>query len=139
VRYPCVVVFRILADATVVLHLAFVVFALLGGLLVLRWPQVAWVHLPAAAWGAWVEFAGSVCPLTPLENWLREQGDRVVYSSSFIEHYLLPVLYPASLSRELQWGLGTTVLLVNAVVYLVVLRRRGHRSPSRRRSAPTRM
>ena len=119
--------FRILADATVVLHLAFVVFALLGGLLVLRWPHVAWLHLPAAAWGAWVEFAGSVCPLTPLENWLREQGGRVVYSSSFIEHYVLPILYPASLSRELQWALGGIVALVNVAVYIVVLDRRTQR------------
>jgi len=119
--------FRILADATVVLHLAFVVFILLGGLLVLRRPKVAWVHLPAVAWGAWVEFAGSVCPLTPLENWLREQGGRSAYSSGFIEHYLVPILYPASLSRELQWGLGGIVLLVNSVLYIVILRRRAQR------------
>ncbi len=126
-RYPCIVVFRILADATVVLHLAFVVFALFGGLLVVRWPHVAWVHLPAAAWGAWVEFAGSVCPLTPLENWLRDQGGHVVYSSSFIEHYLLPILYPVSLSREIQWSLGGIVVLVNVAVYSAVLHRRTHR------------
>ena len=119
--------FRILADATVVLHVAFVVFVLLGGLLALRRPLVAWVHLPAVAWGAWVEFAGSVCPLTPLENWLREQGGGAAYSAGFIEHYLLPILYPASLSRELQWGLGSVVLLVNAVLYIVVLRRRTQR------------
>jgi hypothetical protein len=127
VRYPCIVVFRILADVTVVLHLAFVVFALLGGLLVLRWPYVAWVHLPAAAWGTWVEFAGSVCPLTPLENRLREQGGHVVYSSSFIEHYLLPILYPASLSRELQWAFGGILVLVNVAVYIGVLHRRARR------------
>ena len=119
--------FRILADATVVLHLAFVVFILLGGLLVLRRPKVAWVHLPAVAWGAWVEFAGSVCPITPLENWLREQGGRSAYSAGFIEHYLVPILYPASLSRELQWGLGGIVLLVNSVLYIVILRRRAQR------------
>ena len=120
-------VFRILADTTVVLHLGFVVFALLGGLLVLRWPHVAWLHLPAAAWGAWVEFAGSVCPLTPLENWLRTQGGRVAYDSSFIEHHLLPILYPTSLSRELQWALGCIVVLVNVAVYVAVLRRRARR------------
>jgi hypothetical protein len=85
------------------------------------------VHLPAAAWGAWVEFAGWVCPLTPLENWLRAQGGRGAYTSGFIEHYLLPILYPASLSRELQWVLGGAVLLVNAAVYIVVLRRRVQR------------
>ena len=116
--------FRLLADATVVLHLAFVVFVVLGGVLVARWHSVAWVHLPAVAWGAWVELAGWVCPLTPIENWLREQGGRAAYTSSFIEHYLVPFLYPASLSRELQWVLGGLVLLVNAVVYLAVFRRR---------------
>jgi hypothetical protein len=116
--------FRILADGTVVLHLAFVVFVLFGGFLVARWPRVAWVHLPAAAWGAWVEFAGWVCPLTPLENWFRAHGGRSAYTSTFIEHYLLPILYPASLSRELQWVLGGAVLLVNAVAYVIVFRRR---------------
>ena len=116
--------FRLLADATVVIHLVFVVFVLVGGLLVVRRPRVAWVHIPAVAWGAWVEFAGWFCPLTPLENWLREQGRAAAYSSGFIEHYLLPLLYPASLPRELQWLLGGIVLLVNAVLYIVVLRRR---------------
>ena len=124
--------FRLLADATVVVHLAFVVFVLFGGLLVVRRPRVAWLHLPAVVWGAWIEFAGWLCPLTPLENWLRTQSGAVAYDSSFIEHYLLPLLYPASLSRELQWVLGSIVLVVNAVLYLVVLRRRSHRQ---RRSA----
>src|SRR5512134_2323086 len=116
--------FRLLADATVVLHVAFVLFVVAGGLLVLRWPRVAWAHVPAAVWGAWIEFAGWVCPLTPLENWLRRRGGGEAYSASFVEHYLLPVLYPASLSREIQWGLGGLVLLVNAVIYVVVFRRR---------------
>jgi hypothetical protein len=120
----CAMTFRVLADATVLLHGAFVVFVLLGGLLVLRRPRTAWVHLPAVAWGAWVEFAGLVCPLTPLENWLRAHGDGAGYTTGFIEHYLVPVLYPASLSRDLQWGLGSLVLLVNAVMYILVLRRR---------------
>ena len=115
--------FRILADATVAVHLAFVLFVILGGLIVARWRGVAWVHIPAAAWAAWVEFAGWVCPLTPLENWLREQGGGTAYSSSFIEHYLLPILYPESLSRELQWVLGGMALLINAVMYVVVFRR----------------
>ena len=114
--------FRILADATVLLHLGFVLFVVLGGLIVAWRPRVAWVHLPAAVWAAWVEFAGWVCPLTPLENWLREQSGGAAYTSGFIEHYLLPILYPASLSRELQWALGGMVLLINTVVYLVVFR-----------------
>ena len=117
-------IFRILADATVVLHLAFVAFVVLGGLLVLWRRRVAWVHVPAAAWGAWIEFAGWVCPLTPLENWLREQGGQAAYASSFVERYMLPVLYPVSLSRKLQWMLGAAVLLINAVVYTMMLRGR---------------
>jgi hypothetical protein len=120
-------VFRILADATVVLHLAFVAFVVGGSVLVSRWPRIAWLHLPAAAWGAWVELAGWVCPLTPLENWLRHRGGGAEYTSSFIEHHLLPLLYPSSLSRELQWTLGGLVLLVNAAVYLVIVLR-GHRA-----------
>jgi hypothetical protein len=114
-------VFRALADATVAVHLAFVGFVLLGGLLALRRPRVAWLHLPAVSWAAWVEFTGSVCPLTPLENWLREQGGGAAYGSGFVEHYLVPILYPASLSRELQWGLGSVVLVLNALVYTAVI------------------
>ena len=122
-------VFRVLADLTVVLHVAFVVFVVLGGLLVARWPRIAWVHLPATAWGAWVEFAGWVCPLTPLENALRTRGGEAAYPSSFVEHYVMPILYPAFLSRDLQHVLGALVLLVNALVYLFVFRR--HRSVRR--------
>jgi hypothetical protein len=117
--------YRLLADGTVFLHAAFVAFVVLGGLLVLRWPRLAWVHLPAAAWGAWVEFAGIVCPLTPLENWFRARGGQAAYAGDFVERYLMPVLYPASLSREIQWALGGIVLVVNAAVYFVLLRRRG--------------
>ena len=116
--------FRFLADLTVLLHLAFVVFVVAGALLVARWRRVAWVHLPAAAWGAWVEFAGWVCPLTPLENWLRMQGGGPAYTSGFVEHYLIPLLYPASLSRELQYALGVVVLLINAVIYAILLHHR---------------
>jgi hypothetical protein len=122
-------VFRVLADLTVVLHVAFVVFVVVGGLLVARWPRIAWVHLPATAWGAWVEFAGWVCPLTPLENALRTRGGEAAYTSSFVEHYVMPILYPAFLSRDLQHVLGALVLLVNALVYLFVFRR--HRSVRR--------
>lgn len=125
--------FRLLADVTVVVHVAFVVFVLFGGLLVVRRPRVAWLHVPAVAWGAWIEFAGWLCPLTPLENWLRTQSGATAYSSSFIEHYLLPLLYPAALSRELQWVLGSIVLVVNAVLYLVVLRRNSTRWLEHRR------
>jgi hypothetical protein len=116
--------FRFLADATVVLHLLFVAFVVCGGLLVLRWPRVAWAHIPAAAWGAWIEFAGWICPLTPLENWLRAQGGAATYTASFVERYLLPVLYPAWLPRDVQWGLGGLVILVNGIVYAVIMRSR---------------
>ena len=119
--------FRILAGATVVLHLAFVLFVVLGGILAVRWPRVAWVHVPAAAWGAWVEFVGWVCPLTPIENWLRGHGGGSLYRAGFIEHYLVPVLYPAALSRELQLALGGLVVVFNAAIYLFVLQHRAGR------------
>src|SRR5574341_2561402 len=109
--------YRLLADAVVVLHLGFVGFVVLGGLLALRWPRATWAHLPAAVWAAWIEFSGDICPLTPLENWLRRQGGEVGYSASFVEHYLIPILYPASLTRELQWALGGVVIVVNVAAY----------------------
>jgi hypothetical protein len=128
-------VLRALADATVVIHLGFVLFVVLGGLLVARWPRVAWLHIPAVCWGAWTEFAGVVCPLTPLENWLRQQGGAPAYTRTFIEHYLVPVLYPASLTREIQVVLGTFAVLVNVGAYAMIIaqasqRRRAAAHPS---------
>lgn len=118
--------FRALADFVVVLHIAFVAFVVLGGLLVLRHPRLAWLHLPAAAWGVMIEFAGWVCPLTPLENAFRERGGEAGYSGGFIEHYLMPVLYPADLTRGIQLVLGSVVLALNLAVYgLLLARRRG--------------
>lgn len=116
-------IFRVLADAVVVLHLGFVAFVVLGGLLVLRWPRLAWLHLPCAAWGALIEFADWVCPLTPLENRLRALGGEAGYSGGFVEEYLLGVLYPSGLTRGMQIALGIGVLLVNLVVYGVLIRR----------------
>ena len=121
-------VLRLLADAMLVLHLAFVAFAVAGGLLVLRWRWVALLHLPALAWAAFVEFTGRICPLTPLENALRDKGGQAGYEGGFVEHYLLPLLYPAELTRELQFVLGTGLLVFNAVVYACVLWRRIRRS-----------
>jgi hypothetical protein len=109
--------YRILADLVVILHLAFVLFVVLGSLLALRWRRCAWIHIPAALWGAFIEFAGWVCPLTPLENWFREKGGASGYSPSFIEHYLVSLLYPTSLTRELQIALGLFALVVNLGVY----------------------
>ncbi|HEU0223930.1 MAG TPA: DUF2784 domain-containing protein [Steroidobacteraceae bacterium] len=118
---------RVLADAVLLLHLAFVVFVVLGGLLVLRWPRLAWLHLPAAAWGALIEFAGWYCPLTPLEKQLRALGGEAGYEGGFISHYLLPMLYPHGLTRGAQVVLGLLVVAVNAAVYARLLLRRRQR------------
>lgn len=123
--------YRCLADTVVAAHFGFVVFVVLGGLLALRWPKAAWIHLPAAAWGVLIEYAGFVCPLTPLEIALRQRGGARGYAGGFIEHYLTPVLYPSGLTRNAQVALGTFALLLNAVVYWQVLRRR-HASRRRR-------
>jgi len=120
----------LLADLVVGVHLAFVLFVVAGGLLVLRWPRLAWAHLPAAAWGAVVELAGWVCPLTPLENALGGRGGGVGYGGGFVEHYVVPILYPSELTRELQVGLGLGVVALNAGVYLWLLRRRRRRVES---------
>ena len=119
---------RLAADTVVVIHLAFIVFVVFGGLLVLRWRWAAVVHLPAVAWGAAVEFTGWICPLTPLENNLRHAGAEAGYSGSFVEHYLMPILYPAGLTRDTQLILGIFVIAINLVVYFLVLRRisKGH-------------
>ena len=109
--------FRWLADFVLLVHFAFVVFVILGGLLVLRWPKVAWVHLPAAAWGVVIEFAGWICPLTPLENALRIRGGEPGYAGDFIGHYVAAVLYPAGLTRGAQIVLGLLALFINVVVY----------------------
>jgi hypothetical protein len=106
-----------LADAVVLVHLGFVVSVVAGGLLVLRWGRLAWVHLPVALWGAGISLGGGLCPLTPLENWLREQGGGARYAGGFIEHYMLPVLYPVALTREVQIAAGVFVLALNALLY----------------------
>ena len=113
-----------LADAVVAVHFLFVLFVLFGGLLVLRWRWVRWLHLPAAAWGALIELAGWTCPLTPLEKWLRRQGSGAGYEGGFIEHYILPVLYPRALTRNTQLVLGLVVVLLNLFIYWRVFRRR---------------
>jgi hypothetical protein len=116
--------FRGAADLVLVMHLAFVLFVVLGGLLALRWRRVAWVHVPVALYGATIEFLGFVCPLTPLEVWLRRRGGEAGYEGGFIEHYIVAVLYPRGLTREIQLVLGTAVLVLNGIVYLVWWRRR---------------
>ena len=116
--------YRHLADLVLVLHLAFVVFAVLGALLVLRWQRLAWIHAPVALWAAMVEFTGWICPLTPLEHWLRLKSGIPVQKLGFVEQYLLPVLYPTPLTRPMQIVLGAIVLGVNVLVYAWILRRR---------------
>lgn len=116
--------YLLLANLVVLLHLAFVGFVVLGALLVLRWPRLAWIHLPCALWGALIEFAGWVCPLTPLENRLRQLGGQAGYAGGFVEHYLLPVLYPQNLTRPVQVALGTLVLILNAAAYWRLWHRR---------------
>lgn len=125
-------IYRWLADLVVVTHALFVVFAVLGGGLALWRPWIAWVHLPAAVWAALIEYAGWICPLTPLENALRVRGGAAPYHGGFIEHYLLPVLYPSGLTRGLQWFLGSLVVVVNIVVYGVVISRRRRAGVHRR-------
>jgi hypothetical protein len=116
-------IYHLLADALLVVHAAFVAFVVLGGLAVLRWPRLAWLHLPAVAWGALVEFSGWICPLTPLENVWRIRAGEVGYSGGFVEHYLLPALYPPGLTRPTQWVLGACVIVVNVGAYALVNRR----------------
>lgn len=111
------------AHAVVFLHLAFSLFVAFGGALVLRWRRVAWVHVPAACWGAWVEFAGWVCPLTPIENRFRDLAGMEPYGADFVGRYLLPVLYPEGLTRAAQVGLGVSVVVLNLGFYLWAFRR----------------
>lgn len=113
----------LLADLALALHAAFIVFVLLGGLLVLRWRRLVWLHLPCVAWGILIELAGWICPLTPLENTLRAAAGSDGYETGFIEHYLGPLIYPAGLTSGIQYLLAAIVLLVNAAVYTRVWRR----------------
>jgi len=112
--------YEALADSVLILHLCFILFVVLGGVLVLRWRWMAWAHLPAAAWGALVELAGWICPLTPLEIVLRRAAGRGVYDTTFVERYLVPIVYPSGLTREVQMVLGLLVLGVNLAVYGMV-------------------
>lgn len=109
--------YRIAADLAVIVHFLFILLVVFGGLLAVRWPRAAWLHVPAAAWGALVEFSGLYCPLTPLENLLRRAGGEAGYSGGFIQHYLVPLIYPDGLTREIQVVLGVAVLLINVSIY----------------------
>ena len=122
-------IYKLLADVVFLAHLAFVLFVVLGWIAVWWVPKLAWLHLPAVAWGALIEFAGWICPLTPWEQSLRQlAGDRG-YRGGFIEHYLLPLLYPQGLTRNVQVVLGVAVLMVNVVAYALIVRRHRRRGP----------
>ena len=109
--------YLLLADLIVVLHLLFVVFAVLGGFLLLKWPRLAWLHIPVVAWGTLTEFLGLICPLTPLEIWLRQQAGTDPYPGGFVSHYLVPLIYPPGLTAGMQWLLGGVLLLINLLIY----------------------
>jgi hypothetical protein len=116
--------YRWLADATVVLHLAFIVFVVLGSVLVWRRPAWAWLHVPAIAWVGFIEFTATLCPLTPLENALRTRAGDAGYAGGFIEHYLIPIIYPPGLTPGIQFALGMMVVALNALAYWAIWRRR---------------
>jgi uncharacterized protein DUF2784 len=121
---------HIAADVVLIVHLAFVAFVIAGGALVLRWPRLAWLHVPAVFWGAVVELAGWICPLTPLENGLRDAAGEARYAGDFVQHYLVALLYPEGLTRDLQLLFGLLVIAVNALLYgLVLFRMRGGDAP----------
>ena len=115
-------IWRILADSVLFLHFSFIVFVVIGGFLAIQWRWLPWVHLPAAIWGTAIEFGGWICPLTPLEIWLRQASGEAGYAGSYIEHYFVPIIYPAGLILEIQIALGLGVLLVNIIAYSLVWR-----------------
>ncbi len=117
-----------MADAVVAFHAAFILFGLFGAALLVRWPHLVWLHAPVLAWGIWIEFSGNYCPLTPLENRLREEAGGVGYQGGFIDHYLTPIIYPADLTRGTQAVFGAILIGANLLFYWRFIR-------SRRRAA----
>jgi len=116
-------IWSLLADSLVILHFAFTAFVIFGGFLTWRWPRVALAHIPALAWGCWVEVSHSICPLTPWENHLRHLGGEAGYNGGFLAHYLVRVLYPPALTWQIQWVLAGLLLLINALAYGVLAMR----------------
>lgn len=117
-------IYRLLADATLLVHFAYVLFVVLGGLLLFRWPGWAWLHVPAVIWAVLIELIGWTCPLTPLENHFRRLGGEAGYRGGFVAHYLLPLLYPSGYTRGVAVVLGVGVFVINLVIYTLVWRRR---------------
>ena len=120
--------YSLAADIVVILHFSFIVFVIAGGFLAIRWPKIAWFHLPVVAYGAVIEFFSFACVLTPLEQWLRIRSGSGGYDTSFTEHYILPLIYPSVLTYRLQLILGSVVILINLIAYLLVIRKRRTRS-----------
>ena len=115
--------YRFAADLMLVLHFGFIAFVVVGAVAIMRWPKLAWLHVPAAAWGAWIEISGGICPLTTLENRFRLSAGGEGYATSFVEYYLLPVIYPGGLTRTVQLVLAAAVIIINVSLYTYVLRR----------------
>jgi len=115
-------VFKLAANALALIHLAFIVFVILGGLLLLKWPKLMWLHIPAAVWGALIEFGGWYCPLTSMENAMLRRAGESGYSGGFVAHYIFAAIYPAGLTRGLEILIGVVVLVVNVSVYVRVFR-----------------
>ncbi len=122
--------YRAAADAILVAHLAFVLFVVFGAFLVLRWPRLAWLHIPAVVWAAFIEFSGTICPLTPLEVALRQRAGQAGYGGGFVDHYVVSLLYPEGLTQNTQAVLGAVLVAINAAIYIVAFRRR-RTSPDR--------
>lgn len=116
-------IYIILADCIVVLHFLFIIFVITGGLSALKWRKIIWLHLPAAVWGALIEFTGWICPLTIMENDFRIKGNSLGYTGGFIQHYLIPVIYPTGLTHEIQIILGSVVVSLNLLVYWFIIRK----------------
>ncbi len=118
--------YRLFADLVVIIHLAFVIFAVFGGVLIFWWRRILWLHAPAVFWSGWIELSGRICPLTPLENWLRIKGGQGSYPGDFVGRYVLSLLYPSDLTREHQLILGMLVIFINVALYgyVFMVRRR---------------
>jgi hypothetical protein len=127
--------YKFLADAVVIFHFAFVGFVLFGGLLALRWRRVIWAHLPCVAWGIWIELSHGLCPLTPLENRLREHGGADTYAGGFVDHYIMPILYPDGLTHETQVAIACLIIAINGGCYGFILWK-WYQSRRQRRFAP---
>jgi hypothetical protein len=119
-----IMLYNAVANLLMIVHFCFILFVILGGLLLFWWPRLAFVHLPAAAWGVMIELNRWICPLTPLEQYMRRAAEQEGYTGGFIDHYINPLIYPEGLTPQIQLILGVSVLLLNAVIYGILLLQR---------------